>query len=767
MTAAAATTAAPAEAPTATALPVAKTETIGALQVRRSNVEPTVGSYVLSHRELVNLKAMQEAVGRKLSSDELQHLDAEGFVLLPWQPPKHAPDANHDARFGRIDDMVDLLGQISGGDDPAYRKPENAVFISTDILLHTFHVLIDRNFQRIEAAELHPRLRRMTEQLFAAATAKGRTVAGGKLRESFDRVSAYLAVALAILDAAPRKPGAPPPAWIDEDDPDPIAAPAPTSQTPADVRKALARRQRKMSATAYARARAELDLVLAAQGAAPSPLWGEVSRRVVDYTQFKPRSHYTKSAILESYFRAMMWFGLMHFALDSPELTRDALVLSQLVATSGAGNDSPQGLWTGVYEPTSFFVGLSDDGTFGSYRAVAAKSHGTDPAAWDLANDDQLEAFCQQAVRDLPAPRVRAAAFQWGPKSSRWRRCRPQRHGLRVMGQRFIPDSYFFTRLTNGTDLPSTPTALMVMSVLGSRAADGLLDGWLAATAPRTSRRVRQVVGELQREVTALDDRTWGSTLYYGWLYALRPLLGSFGEGYPMFMRSEAWRHKGLLTALGSWTELRHDTLLYAKQSGAEKAGGDAERIIPPVPKGYVEPNLDALARLTALVRLSRQGLAQRKLLDERHQERFEILEEVLSFCTTFAEKELAGLAITDEEYERLRNLHGRLGWALSPIDADIITERDARAAIIADVHTDGASGRILYEATGAPLQILVAVKDGGGARLTRGAAYSYYEFTQPMGSRLTDEAWQERIYGSGPPPPPRPDWVRSMVAGQ
>lgn len=36
---------------------------------------------------------------------------------------------------------------------------------------------------------------------------------------------------------------------------------------------------------------------------------------------------------------------------------------------------------------------------------------------------------------------------------------------------------------------------------------------------------------------------------------------------------------------LGSWTQLRHDTILYVRPSGAQ-CGGDGE--IPPPPPGYV-----------------------------------------------------------------------------------------------------------------------------------------------------------------------------------
>jgi hypothetical protein len=48
-------------------------------------------------------------------------------------------------------------------------------------------------------------------------------------------------------------------------------------------------------------------------------------------------------------------------------------------------------------------------------------------------------------------------------------------------------------------------------------------------------------------------------------------------------LRSRAWQKKQLQTAAASWAELRHDTILYAKQSYSGS-------IICEYPEGYVEP---------------------------------------------------------------------------------------------------------------------------------------------------------------------------------
>ena len=46
---------------------------------------------------------------------------------------------------------------------------------------------------------------------------------------------------------------------------------------------------------------------------------------------------------------------------------------------------------------------------------------------------------------------------------------------------------------------------------------------------------------------------------------------------------------------------------------------------------------------------------------------------------------------------------------------------------------------------------------------LAKGAMYSYYEFTQPMSERLTDEAWWDILDSAQEPS--MPHWVHSFVA--
>jgi hypothetical protein len=50
-----------------------------------------------------------------------------------------------------------------------------------------------------------------------------------------------------------------------------------------------------------------------------------------------------------------------------------------------------------------------------------------------------------------------------------------------------------------------------------------------------------------------------------------------------------------------------------------------------------------------------------------------------------------------------------------------------------------------------------------GRSVLTRGAVFSYYEFTQPLQRRLTDEQWQQMLEKGKAPAQPK--WIAALQA--
>ena len=73
------------------------------------------------------------------------------------------------------------------------------------------------------------------------------------------------------------------------------------------------------------------------------------------------------------------------------------------------------------------------------------------------------------------------------------------------------------------------------------------------------------------------------------------------------------------------------------------------------------------------------------------------------------------------------------------------------KVALVADVYTANADNNpnksILYEGIGLADEIYVVVEIDGYLYLTRGAVFSYREFTLPVDrQRMTDEEWQQEI---------------------
>ena len=88
----------------------------------------------------------------------------------------------------------------------------------------------------------------------------------------------------------------------------------------------------------------------------------------------------------------------------------------------------------------------------------------------------------------------------------------------------------------------------------------------------------------------------WGSTVYDAWLYAILPMWLPRGTEFPDYMRTDVWAARAHQGGFGSYTELKHDTVLYTKQAYAE-----GEEPLPPAPpRHWVEPDPVPFARLTA-----------------------------------------------------------------------------------------------------------------------------------------------------------------------
>ena len=249
-------------------------------------------------------------------------------------------------------------------------------------------------------------------------------------------------------------------------------------------------------------------------------------------------------------------------------------------------------------------------------------------------------------------------------------------------------------------------------------------------------------------------ERYWYANLYWGWLDSLKGLTDQRLDGYPTFMSTSAWTDKQLNAFLGSWAQLRHDTILYAKQSYA--MGATSMPMRPKMVEGYVEPVPELYRRLLGLARMSRKGLDDMKALDDAGRARLTALEGIIERLHKISASELANKELSEDDYEFIRSFGDRLKYAVAGVSAEGL-----ETTIIADVHTDSNSGMVLEEGTGRMRGMAVAYPMPDGTLVIGfGPVFSYYEFKQPMANRLTDEAWKAMLMKS---PPDLPEWTKSF----
>jgi hypothetical protein len=291
------------------------------------------------------------------------------------------------------------------------------------------------------------------------------------------------------------------------------------------------------------------------------------------------------------------------------------------------------------------------------------------------------------------------------------------------------------------------------MAVLGSPRAKA----WLAKLGDDQYARYGEKLAELTATFGEIDQTGWNRNMYWSWLHTLRALLKEYRSGYPTFMQTEAWQDKQLSAALASWSQLRHDTILYAKQSYTMMTGS-----MPPGPKmveGYVEPAVEFYARLLALTRMTLAGLDDFKVLDAKSRSRLAALEKIVARLLAISQAELANKKLTDDDYAFIRGFGGSLESVVAGVNEDGL-----ETTIVADVHTDGNTRVVLEEGTGYlhPMVVVYPMPDGGLVAGV-GPVLSHYEFKHPMRDRLTDEAWKAMLRGGKAPP--LPPWARSFTA--
>jgi hypothetical protein len=228
-------------------------------------------------------------------------------------------------------------------------------FVTSDAVLQLYHIFYDYSLREVEAERLIPAAERLTEHMLSQFLSMYSALPPGGVREACLKNVAYFGVAASLLGLSPDLP------------------PAASHMVEAELATIAEHEDREMSA---------------------------VFPYKFDFSQFIPRGHYTRSDELKRYFRAMMWYGLVPFALEWPppyprgvchEQIRQSLLITRILHTTRIDGTPAIDLWERIYEPTAFYVGFADDLTPAEWRAAAEKVWGHLPRPDELAETKRLD----------------------------------------------------------------------------------------------------------------------------------------------------------------------------------------------------------------------------------------------------------------------------------------------------------------------------------------------------------------------------------------
>ncbi|MBT7462706.1 MAG: DUF3160 domain-containing protein [Bacteroidetes bacterium] len=506
--------------------------------------------------------------------------------------------------------------------------------------------------------------------------------------------------------------------------------------------------------------------------------------RAIDFSQFTVRGHYSKSEELTTYFKCMMWLGRTEIVLaNAPKewyargfnedglkrlnmlamMLNESLELSNVKATLNEID--------GVIEA---LVGKSDNLRPEDLSGIL-KDLGIENAS-DLLSDDLFNTYQKVLLNSPEFNQQILSSFVMGTEGSELSTI-PVSYYL--LGQRYVIDSHVFSKLVYDNIVyheekvfRMMPDPLDAMFVLGNDNALPLLSEELEQW------HYSSQLAAMRYLVEAHEHSFWHISFYNGWLQSLR-LLNPYKDqdNMPLFMKTVAWQQEKLNTQLSSWAQLRHDNILYAKQSYTGGTGCS-------FPHSYVEPYPDFyrqignLARRTSEIEIFSQ--VHSRFSDQNAQEYFQFLGTTMDMLATIAQKELAGENLNKTETAFLQAMIHQVyasydGWYIKLLFGS--NGKDTRYTgdddyLVADVHTQPTDrfgitvGNVLHVGTGkVNLGIFLAESPSAGFQPMAfvGPVLSYYEKTTTNFQRLNDETWGQMVITNTLPE--RPDWVNVYLA--
>ena len=505
--------------------------------------------------------------------------------------------------------------------------------------------------------------------------------------------------------------------------------------------------------------------------------------RNIDFSQFKPRGHYTDEMYpeLQKYFRALMWLGRMELYLIEPtgvlnpptfsDVQRQTIVSYLMLELIDLADNNTA--YNNIEEIINFFVGYQDNVTLNNLKEIKTElnfdnaSYLTDSTAMvNFQNILAQKSYAGQMILSQILVSNGISGDSIKPASA-----------FMLYGQRFVVDSYVTGSVVydkirvNGTAVRRMlPSPLDVLFSLGNDASLQLLQSEINLYG------YSQNLASLRYLIDSYQNDFWNYSFYNSWLKAIKTLNPPVERtNLPAFMQTGAWWQEKMNTQLASWAELRHDNLLYAKQSYSGVP-------ICSYPYSYVEPYPDLYATLKNIAERAIYKFNTLPFSNQIYKEKvvayLNHLKNTTDTLSVIAQKELDGTIFSDAEKLFLKQMlrdanmgctKGYDGW-YPKLFYDQFTLQGLFKPnfIVADYHTSPADesgtivGWVKHAGTGKADMLITAVTmpDNQVCAFV-GPVYSFYDYLTINFLRLTDEEWLNQYLNMAL----RPDWVNVYLA--
>jgi len=197
-------------------------------------------------------------------------------------------------------------------------------FITTDSILHNYHLMFDFLLKQLEEQKLSAELKQLNASMLSESLNQYNNLKGTEWENAAKRNIGFFAVGGKLLDSS-------------------ISIPSIIANEVNQELALIEARQGIAKSLVMNIGGGEDVMIDTPQG--PLPL--EALRE--DYSQYIPRGHYDRTEQLKAYFKSMMWYGRLTFRMKSDDEVKSALLI-----TLALNKENNQNSWNKIYEPINF-----------------------------------------------------------------------------------------------------------------------------------------------------------------------------------------------------------------------------------------------------------------------------------------------------------------------------------------------------------------------------------------------------------------------------